>query len=166
MQTVTDAANAVGIPVGIALAQANRESGFNDRAVGYDGERGLMQPLPSTWAAEMPGVSFDLAFDPQTNLIFWQRYFGKLLRQFGDYERALQAYNGGPGHVQRGTVSAMARNYARAILSAADSYTPQSQTGADAASNESPSETPSGSGYFLPITIGALLLFFILTGDD
>lgn len=171
IQTVTDAAYAIGVPVEIALAQAQRESGFNDRAVGRDGERGLMQPLPSTWRDEMPGVSFDLAFDPATNLAFWQRHFSRLLNMFDwDYQKALIAYNGGPGHLTNhgkyGPPSIAAINYANSILNAAG-------WGSAAASipEQSPTATTANnitqSGLFWPIAIGiGALVFLFLTGDD
>lgn len=171
IQTVTDAAYAIGVPVEIALAQAQRESGFNDRAVGRDGERGLMQPLPSTWAGVMSGYSFDQAFDPATNLLFWQRYFGQLLNMFGwDYQKALIAYNGGPGHLTNPgkyrPPSSAAINYANSILNAAG-------WGSTAASipEQSPTATIANnitqSGLFWPIAIGlGALVFLFLTGDD
>ncbi len=177
IQTVTNAAYAIGYPVELALAQAQRESGFNDRAVGGDGERGLMQPLPSTWRDVMPGVSFDSAFDPETNLVFWQRYLGQMLSRFGyDYRKALTAYNGGPGVFSRPAALRQATGYADAILSAAGWGSGQSTiptataipTNADASQPFDETfydGTPTGSGLILPIAIGAVLLFFILTGD-
>jgi len=170
IQTVTNAAYAIGVPVEIALAQAQRESSFNDRAVGRDGERGLMQPLPSTWAGVMPGYSFDQAFDPETNLLFWQKYFISLLNQFGwDYRNALIAYNGGPGHLTNpgkyGPPSSGAINYANAILNAAGwgnaaANVPNIPDTATSASN-------TQSGLFWPVAIGmGALIFLFLTGDD
>lgn len=167
IQTVTDAAYALGVPAEIALAQANHESGFRDRALGRDGERGLMQPLPSTWASVMPGVSFDLAYDPETNLLFWQRYFGSMLNQFGwDYRKALTAYNGGPGVFSRPSLP-RAQAYADAILSAAGWGSGPGSTAAAIPTNEAdasqPFTDPTGSGLLLPIAIGAVLLLFLFS---
>lgn len=171
---IQEAAWDIGVPPEIALAQAKRESGFNPGAKGLDGERGLMQPLPSTWASVMPGVSFDAAFDPATNLQFWQRYFGSLLNQFGwDVAKALTAYNGGPGRVARGNPHPAAVDYARAILrdagwgdvAASPGLYPTSTNGADVGSGN-PAEDNAGSGKpddnFWPIAIvliGAILFF-------
>ncbi len=116
---VVSKANEYGINPNIALAQIQRESGFNPRAVGASGERGLGQFMQGTWADYGSG-SFDNAFDPVMNLDAWGNYMVALMGMFGgDYIRALQGYNGGPGNVQRGTVSARARAYAQAIYSQA-----------------------------------------------
>lgn len=117
-QLVIDYANGYGIDPQIALAQIQRESGFNPNAVGRDGERGLAQILPSTWPQASQGaIPWDQAFDPDYNLTAWGNYMQWLLDRYGwDYRKALQAYNGGPGNVDRGTVSQAARNYAAAIL--------------------------------------------------
>src|SRR5262252_718673 len=118
-QKIVDYANGYGIDPGLALAQAQRESGFNPCAVGSVGERGLMQFTEATWASYGNG-SFDNAFDVDYNLTAWGDYLSTLLGTFsGDYQKALQAYNGGPGHVQNGTVSSAAQGYAQAILSQA-----------------------------------------------
>jgi soluble lytic murein transglycosylase-like protein len=114
-QLVVSKANQYGINPGIALAQISQESGFNPRAVGSLGERGLGQFMQGTWKDYGSG-SFDNAFDPVMNLDAWGNYMVALLGMFGgDYLKALQGYNGGPGNVQRGTVSAAARSYAQAI---------------------------------------------------
>lgn len=177
IETITNAAYAIGYPVELALAQAQRESGFNDRALGRDGERGLMQPLPSTWRDVMPGYSFDQAYDPETNLLFWQRYITQMLSRFGwDHRKALIAYNGGPGVFSRPSLP-RATAYADAILAAAGwgsgkasiptpnySATAIPTNDADASQPYNDDGAPEGSGLFLPIVIGAVLLLF-LTGD-
>jgi soluble lytic murein transglycosylase-like protein len=40
-------------------------------------------------------------FDPQQNVLGGARYLEQQLRQFGTVEKALAAYNAGPGAVQR-----------------------------------------------------------------
>lgn len=116
-QLVIDYAYGYGIDPAIALAQIRRESNFNPNAVGADGERGLAQILPSTWPEASMGLPWANAFDPETNLTAWGNYMQSLLNRYGwDYNRALMAYNGGPGNVDRNTVSQRARNYAKSIL--------------------------------------------------
>ena len=116
-QLVIDYAYGYGIDPAIAVAQIQRESGFNPNAVGADGERGLAQILPSTWPSISNGISWELAFDVDYNLTAWGNYMQWLLNRYGwDYSKALMAYNGGPGNVDRNTVSSRARNYAKAIL--------------------------------------------------
>lgn len=115
---VIDYAYSYGIDPAIALAQIQRESGFNPSAVGRAGERGLAQILPSTWPqVSMGAVPWEYAFDPDYNLTAWGNYMQWLLDRYGwDYRKALQAYNGGPGNQDRGTVSSAAQNYAQTIL--------------------------------------------------
>ncbi|MDE2020373.1 MAG: transglycosylase SLT domain-containing protein [Patescibacteria group bacterium] len=114
---VVDYANGYGIDPAVAVAQIQRESGFNPNAVGHDGERGLAQILPNTWPQALPGVSFAAAFDPDYNLTAWGNYMLWLLNRYDwNYSKALMAYNGGPGNLDHGTVSRAARNYAKTII--------------------------------------------------
>ena len=113
---VTDYAYGYGIDPAIALAQAQRESGFDPNAVGSSGERGLMQFMPGTWARFGQG-DFNNAFDPDYNLTAWGNYLTWLLNRYNwDYSKALQGYNGGEGNVDKGTVSGAAKGYASWIL--------------------------------------------------
>jgi soluble lytic murein transglycosylase-like protein len=146
-QLVIDKANQYGINPNIALAQIQRESGFNPRAVGGAGERGLAQFTQGTWSDWGSG-SFDNAFDPETNLDAWGRYMVYLLGLFGgDYVSALTAYNGGPGHLTNpgkyGPPSYAARAYAQAVYA---------QAGAVSESTVSPDQIslPSGNPSSLP----------------
>ena len=121
---VVDYAEGAGIDPRVALAQIERESGFNPEARGAAGERGLAQFLPAAWQRFGFGLSFDAAFDPDYNLAAWAEYMKYLLGLFdGDLERALVGYNGGEGHLldpaRFGPPSAAARRYAREILSRA-----------------------------------------------
>lgn len=117
---VVDYADAYAIDRGIALAQIQKESSFNPNAIGADGERGLAQILPSTWPDISQGIPFSQAFNPDYNLTAWGNYMQWLLDRYGwDYSKALMAYNGGPGNVDKGTVSSRARNYAASILASA-----------------------------------------------
>jgi hypothetical protein len=59
-----------------------------------------------------PSIPFDLS----QNVDGGVRYLSQLYRQFGDWFTALEAYNGGPGNVARGTVSNAAQSYASSIL--------------------------------------------------
>jgi soluble lytic murein transglycosylase-like protein len=71
----------------------------------------------------MPGTARDLgvnAADPVANLVGGARYLRQLLDQFdGDVEKALAAYNAGPGRVRSaGGVPAIAetRSYVASIV--------------------------------------------------
>ena len=103
-----------GVPVEIAVAVARRESNLNQNARGAAGEVGTFQL--------MPGTAADLGVDPydlDQNVEGGVRYLREQFDRFGDWATALMAYNGGPGNVQRGTVSSAARRYAGAVLDAA-----------------------------------------------
>lgn len=117
--TVTDAkdrvaywAAAYGVPPEIALAVAQRESGFQSWVVGGKGELGVMQILPATAAAL--GVN---AADPETNIKAGVGLLRDNYNRFQDWSYALAAYNcgptcaaKGPDHWPPGT-----RNYVAAI---------------------------------------------------
>jgi soluble lytic murein transglycosylase len=79
-----------------------QESTFDPRAVSVAGARGLMQILPSTGRSLARSVGMRYTegtlFQPEAGLRLGARYFRRLLDAFGGrVERALAAYNAGPG---------------------------------------------------------------------
>jgi hypothetical protein len=105
-----------GVPVSLAQAVAQKESGMNPNAVGSAGEIGLFQVKPST-AAQFGITNLS---DPTQNAQAGLSYLQQLYNQFGNWTDALEAYNGGPSHVTSGTVSSAAQNYATSILGSVD----------------------------------------------
>lgn len=93
-----------------------QESRWNTGAVSPVGARGLAQLMPGT--ARQLGVN---PHDPSANLEGGARYLRMQLDTFGgDLEKALAAYNAGPGRVLRaGGIPPIreTRNYVTAILS-------------------------------------------------
>lgn len=83
------------------------ESSFNPAAESRLGARGLMQLMKDTagWVAHKldedgPSYSFDLLYDPQTNIRFGTWYLGYLSRRFdADPKKIICAYHAGQGNV-------------------------------------------------------------------
>jgi membrane-bound lytic murein transglycosylase MltF len=112
-----------GIDPRIFVSQIFKESTFNPDATGKLGEKGLTQVLKKT--ALKPGykvkpMDWSKGYDIDENLRFGAEYLAAMLKNFdGDYYKALQAYNGGVGNVNKGTVSGAAKKYADDIISKA-----------------------------------------------
>lgn len=82
-----------GIDPDLLRAQMMQESGGNPNAVSKRGAMGLMQLMPGT-AADM-GVSN--IKDPNQNIMGGAKYMRQLIDKYGDIDKAVQAYNVGPG---------------------------------------------------------------------
>lgn len=95
-----------------------KESGWDPNAKGAAGEIGYTQVMAET--AINPGLGVTPLkdrSDPVDNLRFGAEYLGKLIDYYdGDYSKALMAYNGGMGNVDKGTVSKAAQKYASDLM--------------------------------------------------
>ena len=109
------AAAAANVSPTLLSALVWQESRWNPQAVSPKGAMGLAQLMPGT--ARDLGVN---PADPVQNLHGGARYLRQMLDRFGgDVERALAAYNAGPGRVSNsGGVPAIAetRNYVASIV--------------------------------------------------
>ena len=93
-----DASKSEHLSVDLIRTVMEKESGFRPCAVSSAGAQGLMQLMPTT--AQDLNVSDP--FDPKQNVSAGARYLKQLLDKYsGDVERALGAYNAGPGRVDR-----------------------------------------------------------------
>lgn len=83
------------------------ESSYNPQAQSRYGARGLMQLMEDTaaWIAhnlgeDANGYTFDMLYDPQTNIRFGTWYLGYLSNRFsGDEKKMICAYHAGQGNV-------------------------------------------------------------------
>ena len=95
---ITEASQRFGVEIDLIRSVIKAESDFDPSAKSRSGAIGLMQLLPTT--AEELGVT-DL-YDPKENIFGGTRYLAMLLDRYeGDLERALAAYNWGPGNIER-----------------------------------------------------------------
>jgi soluble lytic murein transglycosylase-like protein len=96
-QPLLSASRRYGLSPRLVAALARQESAWHPAAVSSKGAVGLTQLMPATARA----LAVDPR-DPSANLDGGARYLRMLLDQFGgNIERALAAYNAGPGRVAR-----------------------------------------------------------------
>jgi hypothetical protein len=104
-----------GVNEDIFLRLVQKESGWNPRAKSGAGAMGLVQLMPGT----AQGLGVSNPYDPVQSLTGGARYLSQQLKRFGSYDKALAAYNAGPGNVERyGGIPPFkeTQNYVRTIL--------------------------------------------------
>jgi hypothetical protein len=107
------AARKYGLDPHIFERQIEAESGFNPNARSPAGASGIAQIMPGTakgWGVNLndgrAGDDLDAA----------AKNMARYVKQFGSYEKALRAYNAGPGAVEKSRSYAETNNYVKKIL--------------------------------------------------
>jgi len=90
-------ARANDVPPALVKAVIAAESMFDSEAVSHAGAQGLMQLMPETSRA----LGVDDPFRPDENVRGGTAYLRAMLDRYGDFSRALAAYNAGPTAVDR-----------------------------------------------------------------
>jgi soluble lytic murein transglycosylase len=88
------------VPLPVVLAVMEQESVFKADAASYKGARGLMQVMPVVWEMYTDQPFMKEAerqmYDPAMNVRVGLLYLSDLKKRYGDWERTLRAYVGGP----------------------------------------------------------------------
>ena len=105
----------------LVAAVIYQESKFRADARSDSGAVGLMQLLPETAkgiATRTGGSQFEVddLYDPEINVRYGSWYLRHLIDKYGTEERALAAYNGGQGNLDRGIVYPETRHYVDRVL--------------------------------------------------
>ena len=113
-EMINNSARRHGVPPELVKAVIMTESSFNPNAGSSVGARGLMQLMPPT--ARALGVRNSL--DPAQNIEGGTKYLGQMLRMFkGDIQKALWAYNAGPGNAKKGRLPKETKAYIPRVMS-------------------------------------------------
>lgn len=101
----------LGIDPALALSIAKAESGFRHEARSPQGAVGVFQLMPST-AKRIGYNPWDLSQNIKGGLVYYQMMY----KMFGSTERALAAYNAGPGNIKRGYMPKHTKVYVSKIM--------------------------------------------------
>lgn len=95
-KTIEEAAKKYNVPVDLIRRVIQQESQGKQSARSKAGAIGLMQLMPGT--AKGLGVN---PYNANQNIMGGVQYLAQMYKKFGSWEKALAAYNAGPGNVQK-----------------------------------------------------------------
>jgi LysM repeat protein len=115
-KAINSASRKYGVNAALIKSVITIESCFRPKARGTSGEKGLMQLMPGT------ARRFNIrnGYNSWQNIHGGTKYLSFLLRRYnGNVQRAVAAYNGGEGNVDRsGGIPARNRGYVRKVMQA------------------------------------------------
>ena len=141
---VSAAAQAYGVPEDLVHAGIRQESGGDQGAVSPKGASGRMQLMPGT--AKDLGVNPN---DPVENIYGGVQYLKQQYDKFGDWDKALWAYNAGPKRVEQGIMPKETKGYIASIknmLSPSEAQAAEIPKGAPALSGMSDADLAKAAG--------------------
>ena len=112
-----------GVPVTLALAMIEHESGFNPEAVSSTNDYGLMQinKVNHSWLAEKYRTA-DM-MNPYQNVFCGISIIGQYIEKYSDYGKALMAYNMGNYGAQKAWENGVnSTKYSESILALMEKY--------------------------------------------
>lgn len=100
-EEVEKAAERYGVDPWVVAAMIHQESAGVSNAKSHAGARGLMQIMPAT-GGDLGLTTTEQFYDGPTNIDAGTRYISQQFKSFdNDINKALAAYNAGPGNVQK-----------------------------------------------------------------
>lgn len=106
-------AKANNVDPDLIAAIIQQESGGNSSAVSQTGAGGLMQLMPKT----ARGLGVTDVFDPEQNIAGGTKYIAQMLKRYkGNVEKALWAYNAGPGNADKGRLPDETKKYIPSVM--------------------------------------------------
>lgn len=110
------ASKETGVPTNLILGQIYQESRGRN-AVSSAGARGISQFMPAT--AKQYGVDVN---DPVSSIYGQAKYMKDLYKHYGDWDKAIMAYNAGQGNIDKGRIPTETRNYLPLVKGAASKF--------------------------------------------
>lgn len=100
-----------GVPIEVAMSVAKRESNYQQSAISPKGAIGIFQLMPNT--AKGLGVN---PYVEDENIEGGINYLSYLYKRYGDWGKAIAAYNAGPTRIDKNYYPSETRRYVDNVL--------------------------------------------------